>query len=100
MAMADMTPPPSANALTLQSAAPPSTATRRSWSQVILKDADIQRLNMQLCLQNKRELKNKLRAEQRTKAKYRAQIDQFMGVVNRKRRSTTKKSLRMNYALL
>jgi hypothetical protein len=72
MSMADMTPPASANAL--QSAAPPSTATHRSWSQVIAKDAEIQRLNMQLCLKYKRierldtyisELKKKVRAEQK-----------------------------------
>jgi predicted RNase H-like nuclease (RuvC/YqgF family) len=44
---------------------------------------------MQLCLKNKRierldtyisELKKKVRAEQKTKAKYKAQIDRFMGV--------------------
>jgi hypothetical protein len=89
MSMAEMTPSPSANALTLQSDAPPSTATRRSWSQVIAKDADIQRLNMQLCLKNKcierldtyiSELKKKVRAEQKTKASYKAQLDRFMGV--------------------
>jgi hypothetical protein len=87
--MADMTTPPSANALTLQSSAPPSTITRRSWSQVIAKYAEIQRLNMQLCLKNKRierlatyisELKKKVRAEQETKANYKAQIDRFVGV--------------------
>jgi hypothetical protein len=89
MSIGDMTPPPSENALTLQPATPSSTATRRSWSQVIAKDAEIQCLNMQLCLKNKRierldtyigELKKKIRAEQKTKAKYKAQIDWFMGV--------------------
>jgi hypothetical protein len=88
MSMGDMTPPPSSNALTLQSAAPPSTETRRSWSQVIAKYAEIQSLNMQLCLKNNRierldtyisELKKTVRAEQKTKAKYKAQIDRFMG---------------------
>jgi predicted RNase H-like nuclease (RuvC/YqgF family) len=77
MSMADMTPPPAAN----------STATRRSWSQVISKDAEIQRLNMQLCLKNKHierletyisELKKKVRAKKKTKAKYKAQIDRFI----------------------
>jgi hypothetical protein len=81
MPMADMKPPPSANALTLQSDAPHSTATRCSWSQVIAKYAEIQRLNMQLCLKNKRierlgtyisALKKKVRAEQKTKSKYKA----------------------------
>jgi hypothetical protein len=89
MSIADMTPPPSTNALTVESAAPPSTASRRSWSQVISKDAEIQHLNMQLGLKNKRieridtyigELKKKVRAEQKTKAKYKAQTDRFMGV--------------------
>jgi hypothetical protein len=88
MAIGDTTPPPSANALTLQSAVPSSTATRRSWSQFIVKDDDIQRLNMQICLKNKHieqlgtyigELKNKVRAKQNTKAKYKAQIERFMG---------------------
>jgi hypothetical protein len=49
----------------------------------------IQRVNMHLCLKNKRierfdtyisELKKKVRAEQKTKAKYKAQIYWFMGV--------------------
>jgi hypothetical protein len=83
MSMADMTPPPSANALTLRSAAPPSTATRRSWSQVIAKYAEIQRLKIQLCLKNKRierldtyisELKKKFRAEQKPKQSTRPRL--------------------------
>jgi hypothetical protein len=74
--MGEITPPPSENALTLQSAAPSSPATRRSWSQVIATDAEIQRLNMQLCLKNKRiekldtyigELKKKVCAEHKKK---------------------------------
>jgi hypothetical protein len=90
MSMGDMTPPPSANVLTLQSAAPSSTSTRRSWSHVIVKDGEIQRLNIQLCLKNKRgerlqtyigDLKKKVRAKQKSKAKFKAQIDRFMGVV-------------------
>jgi hypothetical protein len=89
MSTGNMTPPPSANALTLQSAAPSSTATRCSWSQVIAKDAEIQRLNMQLCLKNKHserldtyigELNKKVRANLKTKANYKAQIDRLMGV--------------------
>jgi hypothetical protein len=89
MSMGDMIPPPSANALSLQSAAPSSTATRRSWSQVIVKDAEIQRLNIQLCLKNKRverletyigELKKKVCAEQKAKAKFKEHIFRFMGV--------------------
>jgi hypothetical protein len=90
MSMGDMTPPPVANALTLQSAAPLSASTRRSWSHVIVKEGDIQRLHIHLCLKDKRverletyigERKKKVRAEQKSKAKFKAHIDGFRGVV-------------------
>jgi hypothetical protein len=88
--MVSKTPSPAENALTLTSAAPSTTSSRRSWPQVIAKDGEIQRINIETSLKNKRierletyidEMKKKFHTEQKLKAKFEAQLDRFMGVV-------------------
>jgi hypothetical protein len=83
------TPSPTANASSLQVAAPSTTLSHCSWSTFIAKDSEIQGLNIQLYVKGNRierletyigELKKKVHNEQNHKAKFKAHLDRFMGV--------------------